>query len=91
MSHSLQKITYECDCGKNYGSCGEQGVFYMDYNAAIDLGTVYHKPHPDEKMLLLGSFTDIQLSALIKILSTNDGRGSWTPKEIEEIKEARGW
>jgi hypothetical protein len=91
MSHSLQKITYECDCGKNYGSCGEQGVFYMDYNASCDTGQLFHKPHPDDKIICLGEYTDNQLSALSKILSTNAGRGDWSPEEVAEIKEARGW
>lgn len=94
MGSTRYKVTYKCDCGCDYGSCGKRSIFLLDYNRSCDIGTLAHKHHADDsnsKMEYLGSFGDSALSALIKILSESEPSESWNEKDRENFKECRGW
>lgn len=91
MGSTYRKVTYKCDCGKDYGSCGEEGVFFLEYNRSCDIGTIFWKPHPGEKMQHLAALTDDQTNALIKLLTTSDSDLEPAMEFLNEIKEARGW
>lgn len=93
MSKNRFKVEYECDCGIDYGSCGRKSVYLFEYNCSIDIGSLVHIHHINEKdcyVESLGSLTDNQQNALIKVLTTNEV-GKWTDDEVLKFKEARGF
>lgn len=84
MSSGYRKIEYVCDCGKNYGDCGEVGKFFTHYHGVSDYTTIYQQPHPNEALIELGVFTDDQLSALGKLLSYKyDDLQTLSKEEVE--------
>jgi len=91
MGSTRYKVTYECHCGCDYGSCERRSVFLFDYNRSCDIGSLFHKRHADEpgsKMEFLGSFGDAALSALIKILTENEPSESWDQKDKEDAERS---
>lgn len=89
MGVNRYKVTYECDCGENYGSCEKRSFFLFEYNRSCDIGTLYHKRHADDedsKIERLGSFTDTMLAALGNVLSGEDNGEDWTQSDIKEIE-----
>lgn len=94
MGSTRYKVTYECDCGCDYGSCERRNIFLFEYNRSCDIGTLSHKHHadePDSKMEYLGAFGDNALSALVKILTEEPPSELWDDKDFEDFKESRGW
>lgn len=90
MGCTRYKVTFECDCGENYGSCEKRSFFILNYNRSVDIGTLYLKHHADDKeskMQNLGSFTDKGLNALIKVLTQSDPDEELTEQDLEEINE----
>lgn len=85
MSHNREKVTYQCDCERDHGTCGEEGVLLLDGNNAIDITSIYWKAHPGEPMIKIGTFTDRQLFHLSKLLGSNENE-KWSDRDHEEIK-----
>lgn len=94
MGSTRYKITYKCEEGCDYGSCGRRCVFLFEYNRSCDIGTLCHKHHADDvnsKMEYLGAFGDNAISALIKILKENNPSEIWDEKDKDDFIECRGW
>ena len=87
MGTTRFKVTYQCECGEDWGSCGKRSFFLFSYNRSCDIGALYHKHHADNqgsKLDYLGHFDDTALDALRKILSMSDPDEQWdTSDEIE--------
>ncbi len=87
MSNWYQKIEYTCECGHNYGSCGEVGKFFLKYQGVSDHFMLYHQAHPNEKVRELIVMTDESFCALAKMLETKyEDRQQCTPEEVSLLK-----
>ena len=87
MSKTRQKITYECDCGIDYGSCGRTNVMYYTYYGVSDtfkIGVKYHIDEADSKIRPITYGTDKDLCVLMDLLN-NENESTWTPEEIDEF------
>lgn len=84
MSNWYKKIEYECDCGRNYGDCGETGKFILKYIGVSDMFEIYQQPHPNEKYERLTIITDKQLIALSNLFN-NTETTKCTDEEIKNI------
>jgi hypothetical protein len=94
MGLTNYKVTYECDCGENWGDCDKRSFFILQYNRTVDIGTLFHKHHADDensKMQDLGAFTDKGLAALVKVLTQSDPDEETNEADEKDIKEARGY
>ncbi len=89
MGTTRYKVTYECECGENYGWCDKHGVFLFEYNRSCDIGLLMHKPHMEDKnskIEHLGYLNDNAIDALVKILTQSESIEKWTDSEFEEFK-----
>lgn len=84
MSRNRYKVTYTCECGQDYGSCG----LFFDYNCTCDVGTLYHKSHAEDNNCL-GYFSDEAIDALVKVLTINKNEEKLDESDLEEIKNCR--
>ena len=92
MNNNRYKVTYTCECGQDYGSCGRRSFFIFDYNCSCDVGTLYYKSHADDnssKMECLGYFSDEAIDALVKVLTINKNEEKIDESDLEEIKNCR--
>jgi len=88
MSSWYKKVEYVCECGHNYGSCGEIGKFFIKYYGVSDTYTILSQSHPNEPIQVLGWFDDTSLEALGKLLnSQHDDLDGCTPEEANLINE----
>jgi hypothetical protein len=95
MSSTRTKITYKCECGIDYGSCGRRLVLLMDYHNGSDSFILVHKQHADEEKpkaeYVIGG-GDEEIEALSKILNWNDpDLEGWDDEDFEFMKQGRGW
>lgn len=96
MSTNRYKVTYECDCGQDYGSCGRRNAFLLSYHNGSDTAALYHRQHVDDPtspydgiLELVAHFTDNKLAALGKILSCPLGEEHWTSEDNADAKTAQ--
>lgn len=88
MSTLYKKVEYECDCGQDYGNCEKTGKFIIKYEGVSDLNILYFKGHPDDEVRELGVFTDKQLDALGKLLTSKwDVLNDLSEDEIKEVNK----
>jgi uncharacterized protein YutD len=85
MSNWHRKVEYTCECGQNYGSCGQTGKMFLRYQGVSDTYQIFIKDHPDQPVRLLGYFDDQSLEALGKLVSS--GYNELAPLSDEEFKE----
>lgn len=94
MGMNSYKITYECDCGCDYGSCERRNFFLLEMSRSTDTYTLYHKNHADdpnsklEEVLWLG---DNGMAALGKLIDCSDSPEKYDDSDREELKQLRGW
>lgn len=72
MGLNISKVTYECDCGYNWGSCEERSFFLLVTHRGSDHHSIFHKHHADQPnagLERMGSMSDEGLAALIKLLT----------------------
>jgi len=89
MGTTRYKVTYNCQCGEDYGSCDKRSFFLFAYNRSCDVGTLYHKLHadlPQSKLEKLGAFGDEAISALVTVLTQQDPSEKWDDNDILEVK-----
>lgn len=71
MGNTYSKVTYKCDCGKNYGSCDVECEFYEVYNRTCDIAKIYHKDCEGELKEIL-CLSDNAAHALANLLSNKE-------------------
>lgn len=89
MGRTITKVSYICDCGENYGSCGVEAGFIQSYNRSCDIGTIYyyHRGITKYTIQLLGAFGDNGLFALSNLLNINDDElDRLTDEEFKEFE-----
>jgi len=94
MGYNRYKVTFECDSGCDYGSCGKRNLFIFEYNRSCDIGNLFFKHHADDsesKMELLATLTDNAITALINVLTREDPIEIPDLEEQSEMKKARDW
>jgi hypothetical protein len=75
MSKTIYHVTYDCDCGIDYGSCDKKEEYALVYNGSCDLATLMRKSghrDSDGKWKYVETLTDNQIAALSRILSMKD-------------------
>lgn len=87
MGRNIYKVDYECDCGKNYGSCGEQCSYVMVMYRSSDTYAIYHKSCESKTYSNLEFIGDNALSALIKVLTTDKeiSQLEFSSEELEQL------
>lgn len=89
MSNWHKKVEYICQCGQNYGSCGDTGKIILRYLGVADTYQILYKGHKNEQMTVLGYFDDESLSALAKLLNSNfDDLSNLSREEFDEVQIA---
>lgn len=86
MGISRYKVTYECECGCDYGSCERRSFYLLEQNRSSDTASLFHKHHADEKdskLEFLLTMTDNSMEALITILTSQD-KEPWDDSDIKE-------
>lgn len=84
MSYWYDKVEYECDCGRDYGNCGEMGKFFLKYIGVSDHYQIFFQSHPEDKIERLITITDKQLSALGDLLNKPENM-KCTDEEVKQI------
>jgi len=94
MGMNYYKVTYECDCGCDYGSCERRNFFLLEMSRSVDVYTLYHKHHadePDTKLEEIWCGGDAGMEALAKIINCEDLPEEYDKSDYDEIKQVRGW
>ena len=94
MGETNYKITYECDCGCDYGGCGKESAFLLKHNRSCDLYTLVHKEHINTEsptVTLLGTFTDEMVNSIVEILTQPHSTENFTEQDNADFKEVRGF
>ncbi len=94
MGFNRYKITYECDCGIDWGSCGRRNFFLYGYLRSCDIGTIMHVQHADDEDPIIetyGSFTDNALKWDDKDHELFDSRNKTEELLTREIIEKTGF
>jgi len=90
MASIYYKKTVECECGVNYGDCGNSNIYILKYINSVDIGKIYVKHHADDidsKLKIIGTFCDKDLNALKEILSYPDKTEKLTIEELNELNK----
>jgi hypothetical protein len=97
MSSIRTKITYECACGCDFGSCGRQNYFLLAYHNGSDTAVLYHKDHADKPLYpsdgvleIVANFDENKLAALAQLLTQKrEDSESWTREDHAETDAIR--
>jgi hypothetical protein len=89
MSSIWKKLNYICECGKNYGSCGQVGTFYIWNHCSVSVFHIYQK-NCEGNLFKLGSFTDNELFSLGNLITTPDDKlESLTQEEFKLLDKIK--
>jgi hypothetical protein len=90
MGITREKVTYKCDCGVDWGSCGAECAFVFVNNRSVDVYQIFHidtheyKGGGKDKPMITEVLccSDNELNALIAILT-----GKHTNVELTELEK----